>query len=801
MITFQKHVRKGAAIVIFIFILTFVYFLFDNSNEPAHKLDQQENDVIPEPVAEWTFNEGEGSITQEELSGQKNLIHYVFNEAKDKPSSYPLWKKGISNTALLFDGYSTWVSASASDLQIPEGSLTIEAWVAPRAYEWGNEGKLSSIVSQHNQSAHQGFNLGLFRHGAWSFQIGTGTEWIEVWADEEHMLPKKKWSHIAAVFDQQNNEIVLYRDGEIAGRKAVPANTTIKPAGQELRIGKNSDPAKISDVFDASMFNGLIDEVRMYNIPLGQSEINRKYNSIRERGLPDPIPELAWDRGRYEGDRYRPEYHFSSPEHWMNEPHAPLYFNGQYHIFYQFNPAGPYWGGIHWGHAVSEDLVRWRDLPVALAPEKDAVDPDGTWSGSSVVDDTGNPALFFTAGNDSIFPNQMTGLARSTFMHDNDNDLMRWEKHPEPVTIQEQGIQTEKGEVWHGQFRDPFVFKSGDKWVQLVGSGIKTGEAPVGGTALVYTSDDLVHWKYEHPLMIGDVNSFPKTGHVWELPVLLPIGKNSGGDDKYVFLMNPWFEGPSEYAVKYVWYWIGTWDANTYQFIPDHEEPRLLDVGEHFTGPSGMVDENGRAIVFSIAQDRRTEQNRYNAGWAHNAGLPIVLSLREHNRLGVQPIPELQQLREEKLFSLEKPSSVETINEQLKDINGDMLEIEIELERKDAATAGIALRRSPEGDEETLLYYDFQEQTLNVNRERSSLAGDVEKGVQGGKIELDGETLRLHIYVDRSMIEAYANRLGSLTTRVYPTRGDALGLRLFSEGNIEVLEMNVWKMGSAFVHR
>ncbi|WP_163538687.1 GH32 C-terminal domain-containing protein [Gracilibacillus sp. YIM 98692] len=787
--------------VITILLLAILFFLFNNKNESESNQVHKETTKFPEPIAAWKFDEGSGAITQEQQSKQKNQIYYVFNHAKQKPSSDPLWRKGVSGPALLFDGYSTWISSDAPKFHIPKGSLTLEAWVAPRAYEWGQDGKLSSIVSYHNRPIHQGFHLGMFRHGSWSFQMGNGNEWFEVWADKQHKLPKNEWSHIVAVFDQQKNEVVIYRNGEIAGRKEVPPNTSMVPADHELRIGKNNEPAKISEVFDASMFNGLIDEVKIYDRPLQQHEITQIFNNQKEQGLADPKPELAWDRSRYEGDRHRPQYHFTSPEHWMNEPHAPLYFNGQYHLFYQFNPAGPYWGGIHWGHAVSDDLVHWRDLPIALAPEEGAVDPDGSWSGSAVVDDVGIPTLFFTAGNDSMSPNQMTGLARSTFMKDKNNDLVQWEKLSEPVTVQENGIQTEKGKVWYGQFRDPFVFKSGDKWVQLVSSGIKKGEEPIGGTALVYTSEDLVNWKYEHPLMIGDVKKSPKTGHVWELPVLLPIGKNNEGEEKHVFLINPWFNGPSEHAVKHVWYWIGTWDSNNYQFIPDHEEPRLLDVGEHFTGPSGMIDEKGRAVVFSITQDNRTEENRYKAGWAHNAGLPIVLSLRENNRLGVQPIPELKKLRETKLFTLEEPATIESVNEQIKDIKGDMLEIEVELEQKEAEKAGIFLRRSPNGEEETMLYYDFLEQTLNVNREKSSLAHDVGKGIQGGKVKLDDNVLRLHIYLDHSMIESYANNIKSLTTRVYPTREDALGLKLFSEGNIEVKKLNIWKMGSAFTNQ
>ncbi|MDY7224151.1 GH32 C-terminal domain-containing protein [Halalkalibacterium halodurans] len=791
---------KRYLIILTIIVIAIVLWFITNNDE---EIEQEPPETPPEeePIdgvaALWSFDEGSGHTTVESRSEQEHDIHYVFNEAVDKPNSEPLWRNGILGHALLFDGYSTWISADASTLDLPEGSLTLEAWVAPRAFEWGNDDKLSSIVSFHDKEEKQGFQLGVFRHGTWSFQFGTGKEWFEVWAEEEFSLPHNEWSHIVAVLSMETNEVVLYRNGERAGHLDIPPEVTIEFPDEKLRIGKNNAPANISDTFDASMFNGLIDEVAVYETALDQPIVEERFSEYAAEGLPDPSEELAWDRSRYEGDRHRPQYHFTAPEHWMNEPHAPLYFNGQYHLFYQFNPAGPYWGNIHWGHAVSDDLIHWQDLPIALAPEADQVDPDGSWSGDSVIDENGNPVLLFTAGNDSMTPNQMIGLARSTYLEEQDHELIHWMKHPEPVVMQEE-FETDRGVVWHGQFRDPFVFRSGDQWVQLVGSGIKDGDEPVGGTALVYTSDDLVHWEYQHPLMIGDVHAYPETGHVWELPVMLPIGEDEQGDEKHVFLINPWFDGESEHAVKYVWYWIGSWDENTSQFIPDQEEPQLLDVGEHFTGPSGMVDEEGRSILFSITQDKRTEESRYQAGWAHNAGLPLVLSLRDGHRLGVEPIPEVEQLREERLFSLEGPTSIEEANHQLEGIRGDMLEIELTLDRKDAHKAGIYVRQSPDREEETLLFYDFAEQTLNVDRERSSLSDEVEKGIQGGHVEIDGDLLRLRIFLDRSMVEAYANGANSLTTRVYPTKKDALSLELFSEGEAEVKSMHVWRLSSAF---
>jgi len=747
-------------------------------------------------LGSWSFDEGRGTSAVDKARNIADTVHYVFTDAKYKPSTDPLWKEGVSGGGLLFDGYSTWIERPANAIAKPDDELTIEAWAAPRSYEWGDAGQLSAIVNQHDKAMRQGYILGMGRHGRWSFQAGINGRWVEVWADADRPLEKFKWSYIAATYSRSEGKLKLYLDGEPVGETTVPHQAAITPSSKPFMIGKHNAGAVVNGTFTANMFNGLLDEVKVHNVAMDPEEIMANYSATANR-FPDhtpPEPELDFDRSVYDGDRYRPQYHFISPGHWMNEPHGPLYFEGKYHIFYQHNPQGPYWHQIHWGHAVSDDMVHWEDMPVALAPEGGSVAPDGVWSGNAVVDDEGNPALFFTAGNDLAVPNQATGLARSTFKDDGDVNLERWVMEEEAVTTQAMNLPAEEGEVWFGQFRDPYVWKDGDTWYQLVGSGIKD----VGGTALLYSSPDMVHWTYEHPFFVGDYEEHPETGQVWELPVFLPLGEDENGAMKYVFLINPWFDHYNEHNVKYVFHWIGTWDRTTNRFMPDHEEPRLFDFGEHFTGPSGMVDGHGRSILFSIAQDRRTEREHYDAGWAHNAGLPLTLSLRDDGTLGIEPIEELQSLRGELLVDLQD-TNVSRANAALKKVQGDMLEIVLEARLNGAAEIGLKLRSTGDGREETLLYYDRADETFNIDRSRSSLDPDTPKGVHGGTMTLEEGRLKLRVYLDRSMVEAYANGKHSITSRVYPTQADALGLELWSVGNrAEIENVQVWALTSAY---
>lgn len=207
-----------------------------------------------------------------------------------------------------------------------------------------------------------------------------------------------------------------------------------------------------------------------------------------------------------------------------------------------------------------------------------------------------------------------------------------------------------------------------------------------------------------------------------------------------------------------------------------------------------MIDpKTGRLLLFTIAQGRRSLKDEYDAGWAHNGGLPVQLWLRDDDRLGVKPIEELIKLRKKKLVSLEN-QSVEESNDILASVKGNMLEICVEFQDAVASEYGVKVLKSDRGDVETFLYYNRQEETLNVKKKTND-SNPVQ--AQGGELLLNGEQLKLHIYVDCSIVECYANELKSITTRVYPDI-EALGIELWANDHIRVKSMEVWEMGPGF---
>lgn len=759
------------------------------------------------PTARWDFDERSGTVAREAVSGSAAPVEYVFNDARYKPDSDPVRRRGVRGRALYFDGCSTYVTAEGpGKLDLADG-VTVDVWIAPYAYEHGIDGKPQALVNQHDPGARTGFLLGLRRFGQIVFQLGFGTDLIEVKGAPDRPAAKGRWSHVAATYDPAAHQLRLYLDGRLIGTATTPDKAPEPAPGEPLLIGKHNHPTLLNGEFHANMYMGLMDSLVIRPGALDDATAQREH-AERTAALPGhrvPRPDLTPHRTRFDGDRHRPQFHMLPPWHWMNEPHAPVYFKGKYHIFYQHDPLGPYWGQIHWGHAVSTDMVHWRDLPIALAPAADSPGPDGIWSGSACADGDRGPVLFFTGGDDRLPHRQRTGLALSTYQADGDTDLPTWTMRSEPVTEAPAGLPAGPGTAWAENFRDPFVWEEDGVWYQLVGSGIVDYDGAQvtrkhGGTALLYTARRPEGpWTYQGPLHWNDLAKVPEPGEVWELPVLLPLpGPRGRRTGKHILLICPWWEGFNPNAVKHTYYWIGTFDKREHRFVPDHDKPREFDFGEHFTGPSGFVTPDGRSVVFSITQDRRTEQQHAQSGWAHNAGMPVSLSLRQDGALGVEPIAEAAGLRGKRLARI-RQTSVAEANRRLAGVSGDLLDISAVIEPRGARTITLAVRACADGTEQTLLTYDTAEHRFLIDRGRSSLDPDVRKGVHGGNVALDGGRLTLRVLLDRSMLEAYVNGTHSITSRVYPTREDATGLRLTSEGgSARVVSLDVWRMNGAY---
>jgi beta-fructofuranosidase len=326
-------------------------------------------------------------------------------------------------------------------------------------------------------------------------------------------------------------------------------------------------------------------------------------------------------------DPNRPEYHFLAPHNWMNDPNGPIWWKGQYHLFYQMNPHAAVWGDMHWGHAVSPDMVHWRHQPIALAPTPGGPDSEGCFSGSAVVDN-GVPTFLYTGvqnaplplatirdGSDKLRETQMLATAE-------DAGLLRWKKLPAPV------ISTPPAGMEVTGFRDPCPWREADAWYLAVGSGVR-GQ---GGCALLYRSADLRHWEYLHPLVSGKPNGRTETnpvdsGEMWECPDFFEVNR------RHCLLYST--------ERKVIWT-TGDYDIRAHAFTAAREG--LLDHGA-FYAPKSFRAPDGRRILWGWITETRPEAEFAAAGWAGTMSLPRVLTVGQPGQLEINPAAEVEKLR------------------------------------------------------------------------------------------------------------------------------------------------------------
>ena len=748
-----------------------------------------------------SFDEGQGSAAAD-LSGhlgEADIQYQYLTPAYIAPLD-PQWRSsGVEGGSLLFDGCSTCISYSPDELCVSGSALTVSVWVAPRAFEWddpnaaaGGTAHLTALVSQYYKGANQGFLLGYQRFGRLCFEVGTDEDWFTLWADDERLV-RGEWNHVAAVFDGEEGRMSLYLNGELASATRVFPDSEISPAVNErLLIGKNSYGEQIP-AGNYQMFAGLMDELRLYGTALSAEEIA----ALADRETaPIPYEDIALENLLTE-DPYKTQYHGGPYQHWMNEPHAPVYFNGMYHLFFQSNSIGTYWRNICWGHLVSEDTVHWRPVRDAIVPTENSVVPDGVWSGGAALDKNGVPVLFFTAGNDSfrsegLISNQNIGAAWPADL--SDPELTEWVISPELAIAQQ------PGQGRPGEFRDSHIWKEGDQWYMLVCSGSADS---TGGTALLYVSDTLevmadgsidMDWQYRGPVYEME-NQSVTYGTSWELPILLPLTNQAGTVTRYVFLISP---APASIADNKAYYFLGEFDRDSGRFTPDESFgglPRLLDFGSNvFTGPSVMQDPvTGRVCVFSIMQDQRTGPEEAAAGWAHCVGLTRNLYLNDDGTdVCIAPDPRLYGLLGEELLAMED-ASLEEANEALSGVRGDMLYIRAVLAPQDQQDFGLTCKAEGRRNQTTFTYYTARGvmDGYTSNRAKGAAVSVVE-----GAVPLRDGTLTMEIFIDRSLVEGFFNADKAISVRSYAAP-EAQQIRLFG-GDTKVMELRVYAVSSIY---
>ena len=787
--------KKKVSMIAALLLAAFMVMALTACGSDAHKKDL---------MLHLTFDEGSG-VTVKDASG--NLpdaeVDYGFTHAAYMDSQEPQWREqGVKGGCLLLDGTSTYVTYNRKDITVEGKALTVQAWIAPRMFEWDDPYAADNgtdcptgIISQSDKANNKGFILGYERFGRLTFQVGTGDDWLTVWSNGDN-LKKYEWNLVTATFDADAGEMCLYLNDTLVASRSVPAGAEIAGAKKTLVVGRNVEGERLTAGF-LNVASGYIDECKLYSAALTADEIAKYYGSVT-------VPEIEfseiWLQNILGGDYTRTQFHGGPYQFWMNEPHAPVYYNGMYHLFYQANMTGSYWRNICWGHYVSEDMVNWRPIKEAIVPTEDSVVPDGVWSGGATLDANGVPLLFFTAGNDGfrevegLISNQNIGVAYPADL--SDPELTDWVICDELAIIQKQG----QGRT--GEFRDPHIWKEGDTWCMLICSG---STSSTGGSALLYTTDTLelkddgtvdMDWQYKGPVYEME-NQSALYGTSWELPIILPVTNEAGTITKYFFEISP---APASIADNKVYYWLGDFDLETGKFTPDEAfqgEPHLLDYGANvFTGPSCLVDPvSGETYMFSIMQDQRGAAEQGASGWAHTVGLARRIWLNDDGTdLKIAPIETLHELEEEVLID-ETGLTLDAANQALSAVDEDMLYIRLVADVSGAEEFGINMKQGGKWDC-TTYRYDVAGGTIYGKTENKG-EGAKASSVSGALPCEDGK-LSMEIYIDRSLVEGFFNGDKAISIRAYTEEKDSHGINVFATGDVTIESLYVAAMGSIF---
>jgi beta-fructofuranosidase len=300
----------------------------------------------------------------------------------------------------------------------------------------------------------------------------------------------------------------------------------------------------------------------------------------------------------------KPIFHLQPEQNWMNDPNGPVFFKNQLHMFFQHNPLAPVMGNMTWGHAVSDDMVSWRLLPVALSSSKE-YDKDGVWSGCSVVKDDILHILYT-----GVFPETLclaTGDGETFQKYENNPILTRGDR---------------KLVGW----RDPFVWKGNNKYRLIIGSGDSQG-----GFTEIYESEDLLHFTLLGKFL--ESASFPLKDEMWECPVFYPQN-----DEGALFI-----SAQPEFVVR--------------TFVGKYENARLsdakvarADLGDCMYAPNIAKHPDGRSILFGWIHELGSEEERIAQGWQGLLTLPRELRI-QNGELYTSVAKETQKLRGKQLLN------------------------------------------------------------------------------------------------------------------------------------------------------
>ncbi|KIR02193.1 Sucrose-6-phosphate hydrolase [Lachnospiraceae bacterium TWA4] len=462
----------------------------------------------------------------------------------------------------------------------------------------------------------------------------------------------------------------------------------------------------------------------------------------------------------------RPAFHLSTYVGWMNDPNGFSYYNGKYHMFYQYHPYSCQWGPMHWGHAVSSDLLHWEYLPTAIAPDE-PYDRDGCFSGSAIELEDGRQLLMYTGVLRRQLENGgwMDIQTQCLAVGDGEN----YEKYENNPVLTEKDLP--EGASKH-DFRDPKMWKKADgTYMCAIGSRPSDGS----GQILLYSSKDGFNWTYEK-VLIANNNRF---GKMWECPDFFEL------DGKWVLLTSPQDMLPQDleyHTGNGTLCIIGEFDEETNTFT--EEADQSIDYGIDFYAPQTILSPDGRRIMIGWMQNWDTcNVPMQGRAWFGQMSLPRELSIR-NGRLIQKPTREFDALRTNKVeYNNVKVNG--TI--QLDKVVGRTIDLGVTVRPadKEKLYQKFAIRFAQNDKYHTGLSFRPSESVVKVDRKFSGTRRAFLHQRRSRVMTNDGE-LKLRLIIDRFSVEVFINDGEQVMSTTIYTPIDANGISFICEGEAEM---------------
>lgn len=471
----------------------------------------------------------------------------------------------------------------------------------------------------------------------------------------------------------------------------------------------------------------------------------------------------------YYNEQYRSKYHYTVKDGWLNDPNGLVYYNGKYHMFYQFYDDLK-WGPMHWGHTTSKDLIYWNDEPIALYPDTNGA----MFSGCIVVDDKNTSKLFKTEDGGLVAFITCDGNGQRIKLAYSEDEGTTWTKLNKII------LDWSDDPLQDEAFRDPKVFRWENKWFMVV----------AGGPLRIYSSDNLINWKCESTYK--DINT--------ECPDLYPI-KTSDNKIKWVLSRGGRLYKVGDFKIE----------DNSWKYIPDKEY-------ENNDGIMNFGKDSYAAMTF-YKQDFGTKENPtipeiYEVNWMNawddycnkiaetlnqkfNGTFNLILKLgliKENNKylLTQTPIEEYKSLRKP-LIEL-KNKTLKEVNEELEKLSLDSYEIVSTL-YKTQNTQEIVFKVRKGNNESTDIIYDINNKKITLDRSNSGIIiSDKFKEIDTQDLSTNNNQVKLHIFVDKASIEVFTNNYTICgANQIFPTE-KSRGLSIKSDDNELIVDIEIYSL-------